>query len=139
MSAGHCFHRDDASNISGERRIYFTFNTNNGSAINTSLIFGAADYLTTINNANTGEFIVTMSPKDFYNKVVYASAVIEDAGVGLSAGAGVFTNEGATNSAPIVFKVFTYNSSNAVANVANTRVFVEVVFRDRSPIVRGDP
>jgi hypothetical protein len=35
--------------------------------------------------------------------------------------------------------VFTYNSSNALANIANTRVFVELVVGDRNPARPGDP
>lgn len=127
------------------RRIYFSFNTNNGSAINTSLIFGANDMLnanaggSVTQTANAGEYTVTLSTRDFYNRVIYASANLEDDGTGLSAKAGTVSNEASTTSAPLSFKVYTYNSSNALVNVANTRVWVEVVVMDKSNTGTGDP
>ncbi len=137
---------DGGCNGRARRRIYFSFNTNNGAAINTSLVFGANDMLNasaggSITAANTGEFIIVLSKRDFYNRVVYANATLEDTTTGGQklATIGGFTQEGATNSAPITFKVFTYDSSMALANIANTRVFVEVVVLDKSNTGTGDP
>lgn len=141
MSRGINWFRDGGTNGRDRRRIYFTFNTNNGAAVNTSLIFGDGDIQVTINNANTGEFIITLGSKNYYNRVYYADAELEDTSTGgqLRASIGNFTNEAATNSAPLVFKVFTYDSTNALANVPNNRVFVEVVVGDRNTARAGDP
>jgi hypothetical protein len=141
MAGNRYWFKDGGTNGRDRSRIYFTFNTNNGAAINTSLIIGGSDVVSTINNANTGEFIITLSARDFYTKVVYANATLEDTSTGGQklATIGNFTNEAATNSAPLVFKVFTYDSTMALANIANTRVFVEVVVMDRAPVRSGDP
>lgn len=111
-------------------RVNFSFNTNGTGNPNTSLTFGASDFVSTINITNAGEYTVTCSSRDFYNRVLGAKAQVEDTatGAGTSAEIGSFTNEG--TSSPLVFKVFTYNSSKALANLTNTRVFVELVLRN---------
>ena len=145
MAGNREWFKDGGCSGRERKRIYFSFNTNNGSAINTSLVFGANDMLNAsaggsiTQTANAGEFTVLLSRRDFYSRVVYASANLEDSGVGTSAKAGTVTNEGATNSAPLSFKVYTYNSSNAVANLANARVWVELVVLDKSNTGTGDP
>lgn len=141
MSKGINWMKDGGTNGRDRRRIYFSFNTNNGAAINTSLLFGGGDLNPTITNANTGEYIVTFGRKGFFNRIFGADVTIEDTTTGaqLRASIGGFTNEGATNSAPISFKIFTYNSSNALANIANTRIFVEVIVADRNTARAGDP
>lgn len=141
MSKGIDWFKDGGTNGRDRRRIYFTFNTNNGSAINTSLLFGDGAIDVTITNANTGEFIVALGSKNFYNRVYWADAQIEDSSTGaqLRASIGGFANEASTNSQPITFKVFTYDSTDALANVANTRVFVSLVVGDTGPLRAGDP
>ena len=141
MSKGINWFQDGGTNGRDRRRIYFTFNTNNGAAVNTSLTYGDGAIDVTINNANTGEFIITLGSKNYYNRVYFAKAEIEDSSTGaqLRASIGNFTNEGSTNAQPLVFKVFTYDSTDALANVANTRVFVQIVVGDRNPPRAGDP
>lgn len=127
------------------RRIYFSFNTNNGSAVNTSLIFGANDMLNAnaggsiVQTANTGEYTVTLSKRDFYNRVIFACARLEDVGTGLSAEVGTVSNEASSTSAPLSFKIYTYTSARALTNISNVRVWVEVVVMDKSNTGTGDP
>lgn len=121
----------DGGTIGHKRvRVNFSFNTNGSSNPNTSLTFGASDLVSTINITNAGEYTVTCSPRDAYNRVLGAKAQVEDTstGAGTSAEIGAFSNEG--TSTALTFKVFTYNSSKALTNLTNTRVFVELVLRN---------
>lgn len=137
--ADRTWYPDGGTNGHNRVRLYFTFNTNNASNPNTALIQGAGDVVSTINMTNTGEYTVTLSGRDFYNKVLFANAVLEDTqtGGGSRASAGYIQNEGTSNA--LTFRVFTYNSSSALTNISNTRVFVELVCRNTAASGSGVP
>lgn len=142
MAGNRFWHRDGGSSGRGQNRIYFSFNTNNGSNPNTSLYAGNADFINTIvGNANTGEFTVTLSTRDFYYKIIGASATLEETstGDGASASIGNFANEGASNSAPITFRIFTNNGAGTKTNYTNRRIWVEIVVQDKGSTGTGDP
>lgn len=121
---------DGGTNGHRRVRVYFSFNTNAASAPDTSLIKGAGDMVDTITRSNVGEYTVTLSARDHYPLVIGARATLEDSatGDGGHAEIGYFQNEGTASA--LKFRVFTYDNTDAPANVTNSRVFCELVLRN---------
>lgn len=111
-------------------RVNFQFTTAGNANPAASSIKGASDIVASIVHSATGLYTVTLSARDSYNRIDWALASLEDtqSGGGLSARVGYVQNEGTASA--LTFQIGTYNTSNALTDVASARVWVDLVLRN---------
>lgn len=114
--------------------VAFSFLTNNTSAPATTSFVGTGDLVASLTYVSAGRLLVTMSARDNYNAVLYASARMEDNNDDARATIGPFSNEGTSNA--LSFNITTRVSNGTATDFSNRRVFVELVLRN-SAIARG--
>lgn len=115
----------------GQSRVYceFFFLTNNTSAPLLSTVDGA-DIVASFSRSGAGVIVITL--KDTFNKVIYASADIDDTGSGDYATVGNITNEGTAS--PITLTVRTRVAAGTLTDFTGRKVSVNLALRNG----RGD-
>lgn len=129
------FQKSGGGNTGRDRNlIQFEFTTNGASDPTVSTILGAADAVKSITHIATGKYLVTLSAKDFYQRIWPGADLLESStGDGEWAAAGNVSNEASTTSAPITFNIYTFNSSSAKADITSKRCIVTITCLNAAP------
>lgn len=119
----------DGGQIGQSRHVIeFSFTANGAS--NPTAVQNASNCLASIVYAATGKYTVTLSSRDFYNAVCFASAEMEDIASpdGAYCSVGIVGNEG--TSSALTFVVSTFNAGGTLTQYTNRRIWVSLTVRN---------
>lgn len=111
-------------------KISFSLVLNGSSDPDLTLAVGAGNLIASATGSATGKLAVVLSEQDFYNAVLFAEAVLEDAASsdGAYATIGNFAHEG--TSTPLSFQIATWSAGGSATAYTSRRVFVTLVLRN---------